>query len=154
MTTSPNTDADLTINEKISFRPRLTVSFDFLPRRFIDNFFCLAANVNWPRHAHIHAMETFQYSASAEVFTIARHTRRKEPMIYRRFPSAGEAIRYAIEDLPLNELEGTTIETEEMRLEVADIRVLYERQDYPLSRRRPTSGSAAVVAGRTAAARA
>lgn len=98
-------------------------------------------------------METFQFDASAEVFTIARHTRRKEPMIYRRFPNAGEAIRYAIEDLPANELEGTTIETQDTRLEVAEIRGLYERQDYPLPRRRPrvgpkTAAQDAPVAGR------
>ncbi len=74
-------------------------------------------------------------------------------MIYRRFPSAGEAIRYAIEDLPPNELEGTTIETQETRLDVAEIRGLYERQDYPLPRRRPPSGSTAAV-GKSAAARA
>ncbi len=99
-------------------------------------------------------METFQFDASAEVFTIARHTRRKEPMIYRRFPSAGEAIRYAIEDLPPNELEGTTIETLDIRLDVADIRGLYERQDYPLPRRGPSSGAKVAPKGKSAPARA
>ncbi len=97
-------------------------------------------------------METFQFDASAEVFTIARHTRRKEPMIYRRFPNAGEAIRYAIEVLPANELEGTTIETQDTRLGVADIRGLYEREDYPLQRRRPRPAAKAAARGTSAAA--
>jgi hypothetical protein len=99
-------------------------------------------------------METFQFDASAEVFTIARHTRRKEPMIYRRFPSAGEAIRYAIEDLPANELEGTTIETQDTRLGVADIRGLYDREDYPLPRRRPRPDPKATAHGTSSSARA
>jgi len=45
-------------------------------------------------------MPNFNYSAGAELFPLIRRKFTKGPVGYRRFTSAAEAIRFAIEELP------------------------------------------------------
>jgi hypothetical protein len=80
--------------------------------------------------------EDFDYSAPAEIFmTHARQTRRHAATTYRRFPTAAEAIRFAIEEIPPPLLVGAVMEVQEERFDHAGIRELYAQSGYPLERR-------------------
>jgi hypothetical protein len=79
--------------------------------------------------------ESFDYGMSAELFSSKASNGRRQPLSYRRFAQAAEAIRFAIEDLPQQSLVGTYLEVNELRYESAEIRRLYESVRYPLSRR-------------------
>ena len=43
---------------------------------------------------------TFDYAASAELFMLKRKRGARQPLSYRRFATAAEAIRFAVEELP------------------------------------------------------
>lgn len=77
-------------------------------------------------------LEEFDYSAPAELF--AQKRKKYGPINYRRFETAAEAIRYAIEDLSRSLLDGTFIETGAERLDGKSIRQLYGSDRYPLKR--------------------
>jgi hypothetical protein len=59
----------------------------------------------------------------------------RNALSYRRFASAGEAIRYAIEELLPAELAATVLVVNGDRHEPAGIRTLYAHAAYPLRRR-------------------
>ena len=75
-------------------------------------------------------MPPFDYNAPAELF-LAKRTKisRKN---YRRFTTAAEAIRYAVEDLRTPKAFGAHLEVGDQRLNSNDILRLYEAEDYPL----------------------
>ncbi len=78
----------------------------------------------------------FDYSAPAELFmTHARSARQRQPANYRRFPTAAEAIRYAMEEVPAPLLIGAVMEVSEQRFDHQGIRELYEQPGYPLEHR-------------------
>ncbi len=79
-------------------------------------------------------MAGFDYKAPADLFP-ARSTRGHRPVGYRRFATAAEAIRYAIEQMPLEYLSGTIMEIDDDRVNGAGIRLLYDSIDYPLGRK-------------------
>ena len=76
--------------------------------------------------------EAFDYGAPAELFP-SRSTKGKRTT-YRRFDTAAEAIRFAVEEVPAAALLGACLEVDEVRFGLAEIHQLYERADYPLKR--------------------
>jgi len=80
-------------------------------------------------------MAEFDYNAPADLFP-SRSKKGNRPFGYRRFETAAEAIRYAIEVMPPDFLPGAVLEVEEKRVDGARIRELYEGDAYPLPRKR------------------
>jgi len=78
-------------------------------------------------------MTTFNYAAEAELFPRARHSSR-QPVTYKRFNTAAEAVRYAIEELKPELLVGAYLEVDEERFDANGIRELYASPAYPLRR--------------------
>jgi hypothetical protein len=77
----------------------------------------------------------FDYSASADLFSMRNRNGRRLPMSYRHFESAAEAIRYAIEEIPAQSLIGTLLEADETRYDSRAISRLYASPSFPLARK-------------------
>jgi len=82
---------------------------------------------------------TFDYGASAELFMPKRRSGARQPLSYRRFATAAEAIRFAVEELPGVRTLGAWMQVGEERFNSEDIQRLYESTGYP--RRRQTRKS-------------
>ncbi len=80
---------------------------------------------------------TFDYRSPAELFTAKRKGGPRQKLGYRRFATAAEAIRFAVEDFPAIRALGAWMQVGDERFGSDDIRRLYERDDYPLRRRTP-----------------
>ena len=74
----------------------------------------------------------FDYNAPAELFPA--RVRKGRRIHYRRFDTAAEAIRFAIEELPAPLLAGAYLQVEDDRFAGEEIRELYESAAYPLAR--------------------
>jgi hypothetical protein len=74
-------------------------------------------------------MSPFDYNAPAELFLSkpAKGSRTK----YRRFATAAEALRYAVEDLRMPKAFGAWLGLGDARLDSNEIQRLYEANDYP-----------------------
>jgi hypothetical protein len=79
-------------------------------------------------------MNDFNFAAQAELFPTRSRLSKRQPVSYKRFDTAAEAIRYAIEDLPPDLLVGAYLEVDEERFDAQGIRALYEQPAYPLPR--------------------
>jgi hypothetical protein len=79
-------------------------------------------------------MATFDYKLPAELFP-SRSKKGNRPSGYRRFATAAEALRFAIEEMPQDFLLGAIMEVDEERFDSEAIRRLYESDDYPLVRK-------------------
>jgi len=79
-------------------------------------------------------MDKFNYNVPAELFP-SRNRKIVNKIKYRRFDSAADAIRFAVEELPEPLLLGAFIEIEESRLGHKDIRALYDSEHYPLKKK-------------------
>jgi hypothetical protein len=80
-------------------------------------------------HHYSQNMPHFDYNAPAELF-LAKRTKTREN--YRRFATAAEAIRYAVETLRTPKAFGAWLEVGDERFNSAEIQGLYEAADYPL----------------------
>lgn len=79
----------------------------------------------------------FDYEAVAELFSARNREFNRQLTGYRRFGSAAEALRFAIEELPPKSLLGACLEVEEKRFDSDAMRRLYDSAEFPLARRAP-----------------
>ncbi len=79
-------------------------------------------------------MAPFDFTAPAELFPSRGRGERGRPVSYKRFDTAADAIRFAIEDLEPVLLTGAILEVDEERFDGAAIRNLYASSEYPLKR--------------------
>ena len=78
---------------------------------------------------------TYDYGVPAELFMAKGKGGPRQPLSYRRFPTAAEAIRFAVEDLPAVRSLGAWMQVGDERFDGDDIQRLYESDDFPLPRR-------------------
>ena len=76
-------------------------------------------------------MAAVNYNAPDDLFPARSKTGRR-PIGYRRFGTAAEAIRFAVEQMPCELLDGTILEIERAMVDGVGIRVSYESVDFPL----------------------
>src|SRR5437879_9466681 len=79
-------------------------------------------------------MMKFDYAIPAELFMAKRKGGTRQPLGYRRFTSAAEAIRFAVEDFPAMRTLGAWMQVGDHRFDSDDIQRLYESTEYPLQR--------------------
>jgi hypothetical protein len=77
----------------------------------------------------------FDYSSPAELFSAKRKSSPRQRLGYRRFATAAEAIRFAVEDVPSIRTLGAWMQVGDERFDSEEIHRLYESDDYPLRRR-------------------
>ena len=78
----------------------------------------------------------FDYALPAELFMAKRKGGARQPLGYRRFPSAAEAIRFAVEDLPAVRTLGAWMQVGDDRFDVDDIQRLYDSSDFPKKKKK------------------
>lgn len=83
-------------------------------------------------------MTGFDFSARAELYPARARGMRRQAVSYKRFDSAADAIRFAIEELPPELLNGAVLEVDEERFDGAAIKSLYTSAEYPLERKEPS----------------
>ena len=90
----------------------------------------------------IERMRPFNFNTAAELFPAAIRKKKRAGFAYRRFGTAAEAVRFAIEELPADSLNGAYLQVEEARFDQSGIRTLYESEAFPLPRRpRPAAST-------------
>jgi hypothetical protein len=80
------------------------------------------------------ALAGFDYNAEAELFPSRSRKSRRQVIGYKRFGHAADALRFAIEELPPEFLQGAYLQVDEERYDSGEIRTLYKSTDYPLAR--------------------
>jgi hypothetical protein len=95
-------------------------------------------------------MASFSYKTSAELFPAAIRKKKRAGFAYRRFDTAAEAVRFAIEELPADSLNGAYLQVEEARFDQNGIRTLYDSAEFPLARRAPEPPAEAVTSNANA----
>jgi len=81
----------------------------------------------------VDGLEGFDYQAPAELFP-SRSKKGRGQVTYKRFDTAAEAIRFAVESVAAPALLGAYLEVDEARFGLHEIQYLYERAAYPLKR--------------------
>ena len=84
-------------------------------------------------------MRPFSFDTAAELFPAAIRKKKRAGFTYRRFGTAAEAVRFAMEELPADSLNGAYLQVEEARFDQSGIRTLYESEAFPLPRNRPVA---------------
>ena len=77
----------------------------------------------------------FDYRAAAELFPTRSRKPGRHPIAYKRFDTAAAAVRFAIEELPAELLQGAYLQVQDDRFDSDGIRRLYDSERYPLKRR-------------------
>jgi hypothetical protein len=106
----------------------------FEPRRQSRRVLSCGQSSRGGHHARADNTEIGDLNAPAEIFSSAGQGAARGPMLYRRFASGAQAIRYAIEELPAALLRGSIIQVDDDRFDARRIRELYDCPAYPLAR--------------------
>ncbi|TLG79302.1 hypothetical protein [Methylocystis sp. B8] len=80
-------------------------------------------------------MDAKDYRNEAVLFFCKATNSKSKSLIFRRFPHASDAIRYAVEELTPKALASCSLEVAEQHFFGSEIRPLYDSSDYPLRRR-------------------
>jgi hypothetical protein len=83
--------------------------------------------------AQVRDLNGFDYGAPAELYP-SRLKKGRGRISYKRFDTAAEALRFAVEEIPAPALLGAYLEVDEARFGIEEIRFLYENAAYPLKR--------------------
>jgi hypothetical protein len=83
--------------------------------------------------AEAQVVSGFDYSVPAELFS-TRSKKSRGRIGYKRFDTAAEAVRFAVEELPPPALLGAYLEVDMARFGHKEIQLLYESAAYPLRR--------------------
>ena len=78
----------------------------------------------------------FDYKSPAELFMPKRKglSGRRAATGYRRFATAAEAIRFAVEEFPVTKMLGAWMQVGDDRFDSDEIGRLYDSSEYPLVR--------------------
>ena len=79
-------------------------------------------------------MTKFDYQIPAELFMAKRKGGARQPLGYRRFGTAAEAIRFAVEEFPAVRTLGAWLQIGDERYDADEIQKLYESDEFPLKR--------------------
>lgn len=85
----------------------------------------------------------FDFSEPAELFGGGSWAGRPTTISYRRFETAAEAVRFAMEELDDRARRPCVLEANERRFNHTEISKLYDRRDYPLERLKGKKGEKA-----------
>jgi hypothetical protein len=96
----------------------------------------VTAYLSWIRPLKGETM-IFDYSLPAELYLAKRGGGQRKRLQYRCFPTAAEAIRFAVEEFPSVPTLGAWMQVGRARFDSKDIRSLYDGSGYPLRRRTP-----------------
>ena len=77
----------------------------------------------------------FDYGSPAELFMAKRKGGARSRLMRRRFATAAEAIRFAVEDFPAIRALGAWMQVGDERFNGEDIHRLYQSHHFPLRRR-------------------
>jgi hypothetical protein len=85
------------------------------------------------------AEEVFDYEAEAKLFCVRNRKSRSQSSGYKRFHRAAEAVRFAIEEMPPDQLLRAHLQVDESRFDGVGIRRLYDATAFPRARRDASS---------------
>ncbi len=80
-------------------------------------------------------MDAKDYSMEAALYYAKDTKVPQKSLVFRRFPQASEAIRYAVEELTPKVFNSCSLEVNGLHFFGREIRPLYDCGDFPLSRR-------------------
>lgn len=80
-------------------------------------------------------MPSFKYGTAAELFPAPIRKKKRAGFAYRRFDTAAAAVKFAVEELPADSLNGAYLQVENARFDQAGIRSLYFSAEFPLPRK-------------------
>lgn len=80
-------------------------------------------------------MNVDDYSMEASLYYAKNASSKQKSLVFRRFPRAADAIRFAVEDLPPTLLQGCSLEVNDGHYFGREIRPLYDDSAFPLRRR-------------------
>jgi len=80
------------------------------------------------------SMEHFNFDLPADVFVDTLLGHHRKSLAYRRFRSGAEAVRFVIEVQGAAAISKTVIEVDDVRISGAEIREVYDSDEYPLPR--------------------
>jgi hypothetical protein len=92
-----------------------------------------ASHARMDAPSQVQALNAFDYGAPAELF-VANPRKSKRKVTYRRFGTAAEALRFAVEEVAAPALVSAYLEVDEARFGPQDIHSLYADPAYPLAR--------------------